>query len=507
MAAGAAVNYAGVQLASLTVGAGGGAGNIINVESTAAGMTTTVNGGSGGSTINLSPTAHNLANLAGQVNINGEGGTNTLNAFDQATTLSQAALEDDLYQDHFTRSDPTQRTLFTYSGIQRVNVSAGRGDTNLEETFGVVSTPAGVPVTVTNAGTSTAAVEFFVGSPLDLIQGPLTIHGRAGGSDLLLLDDANNPNPQTFTLTGNTVSRTGMAQITYDNQNQLILYGGSGGNTFNVQGLLPGTTISLNGGSGNNTLVGQNTAGNLWSITGLNSGTVAVGHDYYDPALTFRDIQNLTGTSAVADAEQFWVYTGGSVGGNLLATSGKGYLAYRGSPYYAGSVVVDLQTHFATAVGGTVGGIWSVYGSPGANEPGLYNLLIGNGSCYLYGGVGRRNILVAGGTASSGASNLNGGGSSDEDLLIAGYTDYDTAAGMASWLEIATYWAGADDRATRAANLLAGNGVPLLDATTVHSNGGGNYLIGAGSWALIYGDGSDAIGGFDPNSIVVPITP
>jgi len=50
MAAGAAVNYAGVQLASLTVRAGGGVGNLINVESTAAGMTTTINAGSGGRT-------------------------------------------------------------------------------------------------------------------------------------------------------------------------------------------------------------------------------------------------------------------------------------------------------------------------------------------------------------------------------------------------------------------------------------------------------------------------
>jgi hypothetical protein len=133
----------------------------------------------------------------------------------------------------------------------------------------------------------------------------------------------------------------------------------------------------------------------------------------------------------------------------------------------------------------------------------LYNLLIGNGGCYLYGGVGRRNILVAGGAA----SNLYGGGANDEDLLIAGSTDYDQEAGLTSWLQIASYWAGSDGRDTRAANLQAGAGVPLLDATTVHGNGGGNYLIGNGSWALIYTDGLDAIGGFDPNSQTVAINP
>jgi hypothetical protein len=210
------------NLARLVVD-GGAAGNVFDVRGTTAGTTTTVNGGSGGSTVNLSPTAHNLADLAGLVSVNGQGGTNTLNVFDQATTFAPApGAGDTLYQDHLTRTDPGARTVFTYGGVQSVNVSAGRGDNGFE-IFGIVSTPAGVPVTVTDAS-PTSQVEFFAGSPLDFLQGPLNVVGRAGAQDLLLLNDAANASPQAYTVTANTVSRPGMATVTYANLTQMILY-------------------------------------------------------------------------------------------------------------------------------------------------------------------------------------------------------------------------------------------------------------------------------------------
>jgi hypothetical protein len=56
-------------------------------------------------------------------------------------------------------------------------------------------------------------------------------------------------------------------------------------------------------------------------------------------------------------------------------------------------------------------------------------------------------------------------------------------------------------------NLTTGNGLPLLDATTVTGNGGGNVMNGMGALALIYTDGADAIGGFDPGSQQIIIAP
>src|SRR5207248_771662 len=99
-----------------------------------------------------------------------------------------------------------------------------------------------------------------------------------------------------------------------------------------------------------------------------------------------------------------------------------------------------------------------------------YNILVGNGGNVLTGGTNRRNLLVAGGSASE----LFGG--DGEDILIGGTTAYGTQADLASLQAIMAYWTGADDYATRVNNLTTGNGVPLLDATTVQSNGGGNLL-------------------------------
>jgi hypothetical protein len=54
--------------------------------------------------------------------------------------------------------------------------------------------------------------------------------------------------------------------------------------------------------------------------------------------------------------------------------------------------------------------------------------------------------------------------------------------------------------------LLAGNGVPLLDATSVTSNGGGNTMTGGPGLNLYYGNGAD-ITDFDPSSgaVLVPV--
>jgi hypothetical protein len=492
------------------------------------------------------------------------------------------------------RDDTIVRTVFEYHGMQSVNVSAGRGDNGLE-VFGILGTPAGVPVTLTDAST-TSQVEFFAGPPLDFIRGPLTIHGRAANLDVLLVDDADNPNPQTYTVTANTVSRMGMAQITYDNLIQMSLYtsntgalatvnvqstpagafteiqlltggdqatvnapsvqgsldihsygavpvavavddssdgtprtatfstdptyryllnglapgqiflnvdpgssmqikGGSGGNTFNVQSGLSGTALTLTGGSGSNTLVGSN-AGNSWEVTGADTGVLS-GSAYPSP-VSFIQVGNLTAGSG---GDYFLVDDQATLSGNLTG-GGSDTLDY--SPYST-SVLVDLQTGVATGVGGSVSGITTVLGGNG-NGTQAFNLLIGNGGDTLIGGFGRSNILVAGGSAST----LTGGDSND--LLIGGTTVYDTDPALTAWQQIAAYWAGTDgntdDYATRVANLMSGNGVPLLDASTVTGNGGGNTMTGNGALALIYSDGNnDNITGFDPNSIVVPITP
>ena len=139
---------------------------------------------------------------------------------------------------------------------------------------------------------------------------------------------------------------------------------------------------------------------------------------------------------------------------------------------YSSSVLVDLQTGSATGVGTGVANIQNLTGGSGGGA-GVYNILVGNGGNVLTGGDGRRNLLIAGASASTPI------GGNDDDILIGGTTAYDTEAGLVSLQAIMKYWSSpTDDYATRVANQLSGNGVPLLDATMVHNNGGGNTLTG-----------------------------
>jgi hypothetical protein len=71
---------------------------------------------------------------------------------------------------------------------------------------------------------------------------------------------------------------------------------------------------------------------------------------------------------------------------------------------------------------------------------------------------------------------------------------------LASLQAIMNYWTGNDDYDTRVLNLTQGNGVPLLDATTVTGNGGGNTLTGGAGRALFYGNLALDIYDWDPQT-------
>jgi hypothetical protein len=250
--------------------------------------------------------------------------------------------------------------------------------------------------------------------------------------------------------------------------------------------------LTILGDGSNDTLVGSD-AGNLFTISGSDTGTLS--GSAYASEVFFSQVGNLTAGSG---GDTFQFADGASLSGDIVG-NGDDTLDYSA---YSSSVLVDLQTGSATGVGGSVSGITTVYGgsaSPATSD--VYNLLIGAGGDTLTGGLGRRNVLVAGASAST----LNAG--DGEDLLIAGSTTYDTETGLTTWQQIAAYWAGSDDYATRVANLLSGTGVPLLDATVVTGNGGGNMLNGNGALAFLYTDGLDAITGFDAGSQVIPIAP
>jgi hypothetical protein len=355
---------------------------------------------------------------------------------------------------------------------------------------------AAYPLTVNSAGGS-GADTIKLGdttNTLTGINGAVTV--TAAGTDTLNVNDQGTVGNRNYTVSATTVSWTGGTTVSYTGLGALNLNGGNGIDTYFLNGTSATAALVATGVGGSNTVTGSN-SGNIWTLVGINAGSLA-GAAYATPA-TFFNMANLTAGSG---GDRFSFTDGAAITGHL-AGGGSDTLDY--TPYTT-SVMVDLLTGVATAVGGGVSGILGVFGASGApGTPGLFNLVIGNGGGYLQGGTGRRNLLVTGGAAGT----LVGG--DGEDLLIAGSTAYDTDPSLAAWQVIAAYWVSGDPFPTRVANLLSGNGVPILDPTpvtgNVFGNGGGNTLSGIGGVAAIFTDGADTIGGFDPSSQTIPIAP
>jgi hypothetical protein len=528
---------------------GGSGDDAFNFSNSAARLSGFLNGGGGNNTLNLSATATSqLINVTGANTGNASryaGGSEVDFASIQNITASSAS---DVIV--FASGARLSGTLNGGGGTDRLDLTAWTANLTVRLTGLDAGNVDGV------VGSFTAIQQVFTGSGDDTVVvtggGGLSSNLDAGGGTNTLDLSASTANLTVRFLAANNGYVVGVTS--FASFQNLTTGGGNDSFVFSNGASLSGT---LNGGGGSNVLDLSASAANLTvNVTAANAGNVpgVVG--------AFSSIQNLTGGSgnnyiAFADgASLYGTLNGGAGGGNTLDSSAystpeyflvSGANAGAGTPVgafanvqnligagaggnyfqfadgaslggsvaggggatldyslYTTSVVVDLQPAVASAtgVGGTVSGVTSVIGGSGApGTAGLFNLLIGAGGDYLQGGTGRRNILVAGASAST----LVGG--DGEDLLIGGSTAYDTEAGLANWLAIASYWAGADDFATRSANLQAGAGVPLLDATTVTGNGGGNTLIGTGALALLYTDGADYIAGFDLSSQTVTINP
>jgi hypothetical protein len=401
-------------------------------------------------------------------------------------------------------------TVINFSAITSLTYNAGPGSSG-SNIFFVQGTAAGTNTTLNSNGSGDN--EFYVRSDTNAVLGALALHGRQGSNSFLVYYDYTNPSAQTYTFTTTAVSRSGAAPVTFDGLNQVILYAPVvGGNTINVRSLAAGVFANLTAANGDTMTLGANQrltsilgpvavspvnmnvsatviiddSGNTTPLAGAVTFSNQADYGYRISGLAPERIyllagQNTTLTTSVrtgAGDKTFNVQAAPQgVALTLTARSGTNTLDYTG---YAGNVLVDLPLGYATGFSG-ISNIQNVTGASGG-PAGSFNILVGNGGNILTGGIGRRNLLIAGGSAST----LIGG--DDEDILIGGTTIYDTEAGMVSLQAIMDYWAGTDDYDTRVANLTSGAGVPLLDASTVTGNQLGNTLTGNAGRDLFFGD-------------------
>ena len=460
----------------------GGSGNdTYNIESTLSTTPVSIVAGNGSNTFNISPTAKNLGTIQGNLGLSANGTTNALVLDDQANTANSTY---SLTSSTVTR---TGAATISYASVDSVTLNGGSGN----DTYNIQGTLSGTPVSVVGGPGNDAFNVSPSSQNLGTVGANLSING-GGGNDSLALDDQANTANSTYTLTPTTVTRAGMATITFSEIENLTLNGGSGNDTDDVTGtaagmkltLLAGTgndsfdvaataassSVSINGAGGNDTLVGPNVA-STWNITGSNAGTVG--------NVTFLAVENLTGGSA---GNAFVFSAGATITGKIMGGGGGDWLDYAA---YTTPVAVNLATGTATGVGGGLANIQDVRGGQGGNTltgDAQGNILIGGaGPNTITGGTGR-SILIGG----MGTDTVTG--NSGNDILIAGYTDYDssTLAHDQALESILAEWQSGDSYPTRISKIKSGvgpgNADKLVWGVTVYDNStaNANKLTGGG---------------------------
>jgi hypothetical protein len=157
----------------------------------------------------------------------------------------------------------------------------------------------------------------------------------------------------TFILDGFTLSINGITldmSVVVD----LTLRGLGGDDVFIVIDTLPTLTeLKILGGDGDDSLFGL-AGGNLWTVTGVNAGTLS-SPDY---RVDFSEVETLVGGDG-SDTFRF-ANDGARIDGDLQGNGGIDTLDFgpRGA-----AVAVDLGSGSATAIGGSFGGIETLLGS------------------------------------------------------------------------------------------------------------------------------------------------
>jgi hypothetical protein len=312
--------------------------NTFNIVSTAAGSPLTLDLANRGDTVVLSPSNHNLHELAGGVDIRGAGG-NAVTFDDQAFVgLSINSLTG-------TGLSVSHAAPVTYSGVGLVtfNLSDSSAGVTLVDDL-----PAGMQVVINGGATAQGVSLSNSAGNLDNVQGSVTVNGGTGGLDLEL-NDTNNLSSATWSITDQSVLRSGSQAVGYHRLRSLTLVGGKGGVSFIVHSTPPGASVHVSPGAGRNALVGPDAA-STWHLRGSNAGDL-------NGVVQYQAIADLMGGSA---SDTFVFADGAGVTGVVDGKAGLNMLDYSG---YTTAANVDLVAGTATGVGGGIRNIGAVRGA------------------------------------------------------------------------------------------------------------------------------------------------
>jgi hypothetical protein len=448
---------------------------VTTVTGTAFGTLATINAGPGQNVIVASPgsapqTALNLA-------VHGAGHTNLVYDdqadFNQVNQLTVSATG--LAFASLVGPVPGQPALrggsITYNGVVGVAISPS----NFTNFIYLASTAAGTPVEIdSNHGQDILTV----GNALGGLQGALTVNGRAGFNDVLLVKDVGTSAPETFTLAPGSVARSGAAPITFAHVSALQVVGGSGGNVFNVLGTPAGVPVEIDTGSGHDTVnVGDasNTLGPIQGPLGI-IGRAGV-----------NDVLNINDQGASTPA-------GYALAGNALTRGGAAPITFAG---LASLVINGAGGSNQISVAGLPAGTQATFhGGGGTNA-----LVAGFNADHVWRLTGTNAGTFDGSVAFTGVQSLIGAYATDRFVFSDGarmtggltsrgvgtldYSAYTTAVVV----NLATGAATGTGGVAGIANVLGGAGDDTLTA------GSGNAILvgGRGHNVLVGGSGRDLL--------------
>jgi streptogramin lyase len=369
-------------------------------------------------------------------------------------------------------------------------------------------------------GFDTVIVGGPVGNPgtLDTIKGPLTINtvGRPGMdyASVAFFDIAATT-PETYTITSNTILRSGAAPITYRVTNELEFRLGSGGNLVNIQSTFPGLPDLFVGGLGDDTFrVGDssNTLNGIQSHLSFsiaNPGSRVILHDEGDSAnvsYTLAQDSNISPSNFVkrSNSGYYIFYSGPLKTLRIDAGGGNDSFDIHTQPPSSTTVALVGGAGSNTLQGPDQTNAWQI---TGANAGRLNMNVAFTNIQNLVGGVGNDAFTFRSGGS---ISNTMDGGGGINALDYSGYTGDVTvdlplgSASLVNQLTIGSIFNIQNITGSRGNDLLVGD----ANANVLIGGTGRNILIGgAGADQLFGGNGDDIlIGGttdYDSNMLAL----
>jgi hypothetical protein len=282
----------------------GDQGNTINVQETQVSAPVTINAGAGVNTINLGDqlrgsTGNTLSYLRESVTINGSG-ADTLVLNDEGTQTDR----------NFTLDNGNvswDGGSVSTSGIANLTLNAGAG-TNIFRVLGTL------PGTTTTLNGGTGFNEFVVQDlnlTMDSLQGALAAHGQPGSNSFIVLYDYFNQGGQTYTFTVGQVTRTGIAPITYDGPDEVVLYTGqAGGNLVNVQSNAADVFLNLCVATGDTVYIGEplNDGSGTATLADINGSVGVAAYDHGAPTVIVDNSADTAAHDVVAGQDNYGVY-------------------------------------------------------------------------------------------------------------------------------------------------------------------------------------------------------